>query len=175
MTRTIIPALLVAVAVGCHASHDRTGASISQPRCTGDPATDAVVDFFVSVDAASGGYTEVSLADGRTYLLGPEDEGFADIIESHGERHPVYLEYEVATGVIVYVGLTREHAVLTITASDVGVNLTLDHSHAIHPLERTLPCYDIYLGHLRAALEDGTTVWITHDSLYHVIDVRPAP
>lgn len=179
----LVLAVLVAGPAGCHESHTRgdatmdtdTDGSTTHPHCTGDPSTDTVLDQVLWVATAPDGWTEVALADGYTYLLRPEDELYADIIDSHRERGlPIYLEYEIATTIVVDVDLPQEYTVLTIVEEEDAARMTFDVSHAIHPMDRALPCYDLFLETLKAALDDGTTVWVTHDTLYWIIDVRPA-
>jgi hypothetical protein len=172
----LVLSCLAAVAAGCQASHDRS-AGPSRAECTGDPDTAAVLDRIVSVSGPSDGYYRVILEDGATYLLDASlasSEGYAGIIESVRSRgEPIYLEYGRDDHLVVDVGLPASYRVLTITETTDGVAMTFDVSAAIHPMSRDLPCYDLFLSDLDHALANDTPVWITHDSLYHVIDVRP--
>jgi len=168
---------VAALVCSCHASHARVEQG-SRPSCTGDPATEAVLDYVESVSAPAGGPIEVLLADGMTYLFDasdPASPAYAGIVESRRESgSPVYLEYYRDTKVIVDLGLPMEFRVLTITETADGVAVTLEVSAAIHALRRTQPCYDFFVEDLRTAMARGSTVWVTHNSLYEIIDVRPA-
>ena len=146
--------------------------------CTGDPATASVLEMVESVGDPEGGFIRVALADGNTYLFDagePSSAGLAEIVGSRmGRGEPVYFEYERATKVIVDLGLPMELRVLTIEEVAEGSAMTFEVSAAIHLMRSTISCYDLFVGVLEDALEDGTLVWVTHNALYEVIDVRPA-
>ena len=172
--RRIAIALAIATA-GCYRSHQQEAAPPLSD-CTGNPATAAVVDMIESVSAPSGGFYEVALEGGGTYLFDasdPSSEIYVDIVESRMSRgEPIYLEYERDTRLIVDVGMPMEFLVLTIEETAEGAHMTFEVSAAIHGMSSALTCYDLFLETLRTALANGTTVWVTHNSLYEIIDVR---
>jgi len=176
--RAGLACLVALLATACFSSHERETVS-GWPDCTGDPATAAVLDMIESVTPPSSGDDgRVRLADGMTYFLDADDTrstAYAEIIESmRGLGNPIYLEYDRETRLVVDVGLPESYRVLTIAEVDDGALVELDVSAAIHPLDDTLVCYEFFLDILETALAEDTPVWITHDSLYRIIDVRPA-
>ncbi len=165
------------IACGCWTSHVREDLPAGYD-CTGDPSTASVLLHVVSVSAPSGGYVRVTLTDGQDYLFetsDPSTTGLVEIVESRHERHePIFFEYVRDTRVVVDLGLPMPYRVLRITEEDEGALMEFETSAAIHLLPADQTCYALFLSFLRAALDAGTAVWVTHDSLYHVIDVRPS-
>jgi hypothetical protein len=123
-------------------------------------------------------FVTVQLRGGRSARLEmgtPMAALWFDILEFQLQSNtPVYLEVDLNTKEIqeLLVPMVMQVAALTPTQDAVEVELNV--SAAIHGLKRSNPDFAQILDILEAALQDGSTLWVTETRDEHeIIDVRP--
>lgn len=128
-------------------------------------------------EAVRGGEQSVDLGGDRRIRLDPADErsvGFARVLsELAGLGLPAYLELDSESGRIERLLIPTVGRVLSVaTSEDGGVEVTVDRSHARHPVPGDSPDRDILERDLRAALESKVPIALVKDFQGRVIDVR---
>jgi len=133
------------------------------------PNPNAIVSTVVRVDRES-----VELADGRRVRFDPaRSRGLAAILEGLSkQRIPVYLEVDPATSTVTHVLIPHITRVANIEASDQGLEVELQMSHARHLLRRGAPDFAELERQLREAMRKGDIVIVAEDDAHNIIDVR---
>jgi hypothetical protein len=135
------------------------------------PNPNAVVSSILRVEGDS-----VELGNQRRVRLDPEQpatRGLRPLLEDLAKRRkPVYLEVDPASSAITRLLIPYVTHVAGVWASQDGLDIELDNSHARHVLRRGSPEFAELERALREATQSARVVIVTEDDAHNIIDVR---